>query len=466
MANRNALAAGRDVHTLFRVGAVGGLTDGELVERFVSRQEGGAESAFAILVERHGPMVWGVCNRVLNDPHAAADAFQATFLVLVRRAAVIRVDDSLGRWLYGVSRRIALRAKRATARRSAREVQGVETLTAPEASPALERTEWLARLDEEIGQLPERYRAAVVLCDLNGLRHEDAARQLGCAVGTVGSRLARGRDQLRARLIRRGLAPSAGLVAASLAAEAIAAPLPAQLARLTIQSATHVAMNPATFAEVVSVSVASLAEGALKSMVATQWKVIAVALLTTTLVAGGTVVHALQSSGTPSNDVHAKTGTSETPKGSSREGQPPATTRPDAELAEQLRNEIDLLEAQLAKQRGEVAKAEGQRKLALAHVATNARLNERNPGMVSKEEVARAEAGVDVALAQCLIATAEAREAELPLVQANRAKSDPERLKEYLARSQGAGTSSLDRRIERVEQKLDQILKALKPSGR
>ena len=114
MVKRTASAVGRDVHTLFRVGAVGGLTDGELLERFVSRQEGWSESAFATLVERHGPMVWGVCSRVLNDPHAAAD-LQATFLVLVRRAAVIRVDDSLGRWLYGVSRRIALRAKRATA---------------------------------------------------------------------------------------------------------------------------------------------------------------------------------------------------------------------------------------------------------------------------------------------------------------------------------------------------------------
>ena len=124
MTGNDPSAVVRDVRTLFSVGAVGGLTDGQLLERFVTRRDGAAEAAFAALVQRHGPMVWGVCRRILNDPHAAADAFQATFLVLVRKAGTVRVDDSLGRWLYGVSRRVAVRAKITTARRSAREGLG------------------------------------------------------------------------------------------------------------------------------------------------------------------------------------------------------------------------------------------------------------------------------------------------------------------------------------------------------
>src|SRR3954447_24818164 len=121
-------AVARDVRTLFGAGAIGGLTDRQLLERFVSRRDASAEAAFAVLVERHGAMVWGVCRRILRDPHATADAFQATFLILVRRAAAVRVAASLGRWLCGVSRRVAARAGSAAARRSAREGPGVEAL--------------------------------------------------------------------------------------------------------------------------------------------------------------------------------------------------------------------------------------------------------------------------------------------------------------------------------------------------
>src|SRR3954449_1743171 len=116
----------RDIQTLFGAGAVAGLSDGELLEQFAARRGDAAEAAFAALVRRHGPMVWGVCRRTLDDPHAAADAFQATFLVLVRKAAAVRVGDSLGRWLYGVSRKVAARASITAARRAAREGRGVE----------------------------------------------------------------------------------------------------------------------------------------------------------------------------------------------------------------------------------------------------------------------------------------------------------------------------------------------------
>ena len=163
----------RDIGTLFSNGVLGGLTDRQLLERFVNRNDSSAEDAFTILLERHGPMVWGVCRRLLPDRDAAADAFQATFLVLVRRARAVRVDDSLGPWLYGVSRRVAARARATSLRRRARETGGVEAVAGPAPDPG--RAERLAILDEEIGRLPERQRAAVVLCDLEGLPHEEAA---------------------------------------------------------------------------------------------------------------------------------------------------------------------------------------------------------------------------------------------------------------------------------------------------
>ena len=134
------------------------------------------------------------------------DAFQATFLVLVRKAVDIRVNDSLGRWLYGVSRRVALRARTNSARRTAREGARIDSATEVAYQP--EHTELIAALDEELARLPDRYRSAVVLCDLDGLTQDSAARALGCPVGTVASRLSRGRERLRERLARRGLSPS------------------------------------------------------------------------------------------------------------------------------------------------------------------------------------------------------------------------------------------------------------------
>src|SRR4051812_34185704 len=125
----------RDIRTLFGEGTAGALTDGQLLERFASRDGASAEAAFTILLERHGPMVWGVCRRLLADRHAAADAFQATFLVLVRRAKAVRVDDSLGRWLYGVSRRVAARARANSLRRASRQTGGVEAVAGPAPDP-------------------------------------------------------------------------------------------------------------------------------------------------------------------------------------------------------------------------------------------------------------------------------------------------------------------------------------------
>ena len=200
----------KNLEMLFSFGAVGGMTDAELLTRFVRREDAASsDAAFAALVERHGPMVLGVCRRMLGDDHAADDAFQAVFLVLAAEAPTVRVDDTLGRWLHGVSVRLSRRA-RAVARRERERVRALDGLDPPDPSgtaAAEEGRELREAIDEEIARLPVRYRSAVVVCDLEGLTQEQAARRLRCPVGTVQSRLHRARERLRPALARRGLAP-------------------------------------------------------------------------------------------------------------------------------------------------------------------------------------------------------------------------------------------------------------------
>ncbi len=195
----------RSLDALFNGGSVVGLTDGALLERFLSGKGRGAELAFEALVSRHGPMVWGVCRRALANPTDADDAFQATFLILVRRANSIRVDDSLGRWLYGVSRRVAAKARADRDRRRRRESGGIIPDRPSGDASDRDKAETFEALDEEVRKLVEPFRSAIVLCDLGGSTHEQAALDLGCPVGTIKSRLARGRDRLRTRLVRRGV---------------------------------------------------------------------------------------------------------------------------------------------------------------------------------------------------------------------------------------------------------------------
>jgi polysaccharide export outer membrane protein len=179
------------------------------------------EGAIKVLVERHGPMVLSLCRRVLRDPHDAEDAFQATFLVLIRRAGELKEWDTLGPWLFGVARRTAQRARSSRIRRDEHErrvVEEDEDRDVPLPDDPLRGMideEDIRVLREEVNRLPAEYRAPIVLCDLQGLTRQEAARQLGWPAGTVGSRVARGRRLLRARLIRRGLAPAPAPVPAS-----------------------------------------------------------------------------------------------------------------------------------------------------------------------------------------------------------------------------------------------------------
>ncbi len=210
MATRQKASVGRHLRTLFNVGAVGDMTDGQLLERFATGSGEAAELAFAALVERHGPIVFDTCLSILRDEHDAQDAFQATFLVLVRKARSLWVRDSLGPWLHQVAFRAARHARTTCARRAAHERKVAEMHSKREVvlGPDHEDEGFRAALHEEVERLPERYRVPIVLCDLEGRTHEQAARHLGCPVGTVKSRLARGRARLKDRLTRRGVAPA------------------------------------------------------------------------------------------------------------------------------------------------------------------------------------------------------------------------------------------------------------------
>jgi RNA polymerase sigma factor (sigma-70 family) len=259
----------RDVDRLFAEGTVAGLDDAELLERFVARRD---EVAFAALVSRHGPMVLGVCRGVLKDHGDAEDAFQATFLVLVRKARSLRVERTLAGWLCRVSSRIAVQVD-ADARRRSRREKRVAELRASRLGGASEDN-LSSLLCEEIDRLPEKYRVPVVLCGLEGMTHAEAARQLGCPIGTVSGRLSRARELLRARLTRRGVTVPAGLLAAGMSSPSATAAAPTALVASTVEATVRAAARGAT-----SSSVARLAEASIRSMLMTKIKAAAVILL-------------------------------------------------------------------------------------------------------------------------------------------------------------------------------------------
>jgi RNA polymerase sigma factor (sigma-70 family) len=251
-----------------------GAADVQLLRRFLAK---GDEAAFAILVQRHGPMVFGVCRRLLQDENDAEDAFQATFLVLVRKAASLARPGSLGPWLYGVASRTARKARTEAVMRRARERQ-LEDVPAPEASGDVVWRDLRPLLDEEVGRLPHKYQAPFVLCYLEGKTNEEAAVLLGCPKGTVISRLARARQRLRGRLERRGVTLTAGAMMAVLA-ERSAAAVPGRLLTTTVQAARTIQFGNAVGASLVSARVSALTEGVVQTMFLTKVKMAAALVL-------------------------------------------------------------------------------------------------------------------------------------------------------------------------------------------
>jgi RNA polymerase sigma factor (sigma-70 family) len=245
------------------------LTDGQLLEDYLRRRE---EAALAALVRRHGPMVWGTCRRVLRNYHDAEDAFQATFLVLVRKAASVVPREMVANWLYGVAHQTALKARATIAKRGARESQVIQ-MPEPAATDPERWNDLQPLLDQELSGLPDVYRVAIVLCILEGKTRKEAARQLGVPEGTLAARLARGRVMLAKGLARHGLTVSGGTLTVVLAQNAASAGVPTSLVSSTIQAASLFAAGQAAAAGVISAQVAALAEGVLKTMLLTKLKI-------------------------------------------------------------------------------------------------------------------------------------------------------------------------------------------------
>jgi len=280
------------------------MTDGDLLERFVAE---GDPLAFEVLLRRHAPMVLGVCRRVIGSHHDAEDAFQATFLVLVRRAPHIRPPEAVGSWLCGVAYRTALGARSRLARRRAHEMLMPYVPARATERDGLEQ-ELRPMLDRELNALPEKYRRPVVLCDLQGRGRKEVAHALGIPEGTLSSRLAMARRMLAARLKRRGLALSAGALAVFLSHTRASACVSDELLCSTMKAALVFAAGPSIAAGLVPGSIATLSEGVLRMMFLAKLKTTAavvVAVAALTLGTGGMVYQAKAGMGQPAPDQPA-----------------------------------------------------------------------------------------------------------------------------------------------------------------
>jgi zinc protease len=272
---------------LFDSGTAIGQSDRQLLDRFLATHD---EVAFEAILRRHGPMVLAVCRRLIRDQNDVDDAFQATFLILVKKAAAIRDRDVLANWLYGVARRVAVRASAMARRRQSRERMMAEDV--PGKDPRIggpEQRELRSLVDAELARLPQRFRAPLILCDVEGQTHEQAAAEIGCPVGTIKSRLARGRERLRAQLVRRGMSSSPAALASFFAAEHPGA-IPQALIQLTIPAASRLAAGSAIMAAALSPEAAALTKGVILQMLLKKLSVGAAALSVAIVAAGVTAV--------------------------------------------------------------------------------------------------------------------------------------------------------------------------------
>jgi RNA polymerase sigma factor (sigma-70 family) len=269
----------RNFGTLFALGAAGALSDQELLDRFLVRRGDVAEAAFSVLLNRHGPMVLHVCRRVLSDAHDAEDAFQATFLILARRAGSVRHYESLGGWLHEVALRVSSSARTGVARRRKHERRAAENRAGRDSYERSRGGDNVGSIiHREINRLPDGPRAAVVLCYLEGLTHDAAARQLGWPVGTVSTRLSWARRRLRERLLRRGIAPAVVAAWVSTAeVQAISTPIVRdRLAEATLRAATCGRLSHVAAGVVVSDSVAHLTQqGIVQTMIRVRTELLA-----------------------------------------------------------------------------------------------------------------------------------------------------------------------------------------------
>src|SRR5688572_19421537 len=256
-------------------------SDASLLTCFLSHRDA---CAVSMLISRHARMVWGVCSRVLGHRQDAEDAFQATFLVLLRKANTIHPRSMVGNWLHGVAFQTALKARATAMKRCIRE-RPTATLPEPPAKAQGDHP-MLAFLDEELNRLPDNYRVALVLCDLQGKTRSEAAKELGWLEGTVASRLARGRQMLAKRLVRHGTAVSAAGISALLAQSFVSA-APGSVVATTVQAAATMVAAKTMVTAGLSHQVLALAEGVVKTMLLTKLEIAGITLTIAALVCVG-----------------------------------------------------------------------------------------------------------------------------------------------------------------------------------
>jgi len=259
------------------------MTDSQLLERFVAHRD---ETAVEVLVRRHGPLVFGVCRRVLHNVHSAEDAFQATFLILARKAPSLVRHERLRSWLYKIAYRLALRARANEVRRQQREARAARGRPAP-ANSAASPGDVVVALEEELQRLPARHRDPLVLCYLEGKTNQEAAQVLCCPSGSMSARLAQARARLREGLAWRGFAAPAVGVAGLLASAAAEAAVPLPLVSNTVRAALWFAREEATCAAAVSGQAVALARGAVRTMFLNKVKIAAAVLLATAMLGTG-----------------------------------------------------------------------------------------------------------------------------------------------------------------------------------
>jgi RNA polymerase sigma factor (sigma-70 family) len=369
-------------------------SDGQLLGEFLATRN---EAAFTALVQRHGRMVLGVCRRVLRHTQDAEDAFQATFLVLACKAGAVLRRESLGSWLYGVAYRTAQEAR---SRRRYREKQ-VEQMPQPLVLP-VEPQDWRSVLDEELSRLPEKYRAALILCELEGLSRKEAAGRLGLPEGTLSSRLATGRRILGERLGRRGLALSVGGVPAMLAEANQSGPLSPVLTESTATAAALVAggefsaVGPATVA---------LTQGVLGAMVLAKVKVALGTLFVFLVFAAAGVAYQAGSG----------------PAGGKDKGRPLTEVEALRRENELLRVNLEVLLEKVQAQEAQLRALRGQAKsdASVVDALTRTRLGERvaDKKPVADPEAARTAEGVTRLAEELLRHNREAVEAERRLAE-------------------------------------------------
>lgn len=291
----------------------GEMADSQLLERYIATKD---EAAFEVLLDRYGPMVLGVCRRMIADAHLAEDVFQATFLLLVRKAHTVRRRESLSSWLHGVAMRLAWKARTAASRQRPGEMP---EMASPDSTAEVGWRDLRPLLDEEVQRLPGKCREAFVLCYLEGKSNADAARQLGCPEGTVFSRLAQARDRLRGRLTRRGVTLSAAGLTTLLGTSSLSAALPPVLKQSTMQAITGQAA--------VSATVAALVQGGLQMMFLTKMKTAAVLVMALVLGLGGAGLLTHQALADKSGDVKKSQLANKNPADAPKE-QPPGPNVP------------------------------------------------------------------------------------------------------------------------------------------